>query len=94
MKNIIWLNENYEKTENLKFLDFALVNDDVIKFFNDVIIFETCDKVIFITYSLKIKRIKFHGFSMNRTGFIVIFPPRAKRPPPPTFEKFKKARLG
>ena len=32
--------------KNLKFLDFALVADDII-------IFETCDQVIFITYSLK-----------------------------------------
>ena len=39
--------------KNLKFLDFALVADDVIKVFDDIIIFETCDQVIFITYSLK-----------------------------------------
>ena len=31
MKNVIWLNESYEKTENLKFLDFALVTGNVIK---------------------------------------------------------------
>ena len=82
--------------ENLKFLDFALVTDQVIKVFGQVIIFETCDQVIFITYSLKIKRIKFHGFSMKRTGFIVFFMPRVKKPPlvPAVFEKFKKARLG
>ena len=90
---MIW--KNYGKTKNLKFLDFALVTDDVIKVFDVVIIFETCDQVIFITYSLKIKRIKFHGFSMKRTGFIVIFLPRAKKPsPPPPFQKLKKARLG
>ena len=58
--------EKLSKNENLKILDFALVND---------IIFETCDQVTFITYSLKIKRIKFHGFLMKRTGFIVIFLP-------------------
>ena len=68
MKNVIWL--NIEKTENLKFLDFTLVNDDVIKVFDDLIILETCDQVIFITCSLNIKRIKFHGFSMKRTGHL------------------------
>lgn len=50
------------KTKNLKFLDFALVTDDVIKFFGDVIIFEICDQFVFITYNLKNKRIKFHSF--------------------------------
>ena len=59
-KNIIWLNENYEKTENLKFLDFALVTDGVIKVFHEVIICKTCDQVIFISYGLKICR-KFTG---------------------------------
>ena len=56
------------------------MTDDVIKVFDDVIIFETYDQVIFITYSLKIKCIKFHGFSMKRTGFIVIFLLWAKKP--------------
>lgn len=50
------------KTKNLKFLDFALVTDNVIKFFGDVIIFEICDQFVFITYNLKNKRIKFHSF--------------------------------
>ena len=59
---------------------------------DNVIIFETCDQIIFITYILKIKCIKFHGFSMKRTGFIVIFLLRAKKPHP-VFEKFKKSRL-
>ena len=66
------------KPENLTFLDFALVTDYVIKIFDDVIIFETCDQVILIIYSLKIKPTKFHGFLMKRTGFIVIFLPWAK----------------
>ena len=35
----------------MKFLDFALVTDDVIKVFDDLIIFETFVQVIFITYS-------------------------------------------
>ena len=72
-----------KKNEKLTFLDFALVTDDVIKVFDNAIIFEICDQVIFITYSLKIKRIKLHGFLMKRTGFIVIFLPRTKEPPHP-----------
>ena len=69
-----------KKSENLKFLDFAMVTDDVIKVFDEVNSFETCDQVIFISYSLKIKRIKFHGLSMKKTGFIVMFLPRANNP--------------
>ena len=67
-----------KKNKNLTLLEFALVTDEVIKVFDDVFIFETSVQVIFITYSLKIKRIKFHGFSMKKTGFIVIFLPWAK----------------
>ena len=51
-----------KKYIKLKLLDSALVTDNVIKVFDDVILFETFNKVIFITYNLKIKRIKFHGF--------------------------------
>ena len=72
-----------EKSENLKFLDFALVTDEVIKVFNDFITFGTCDEVILITFSLKVKHVKFHWFSMERTGFTVIFLLRAKKSPPP-----------
>ena len=78
--------KNYEKIKKLKFLDFALVTDDVIIY---VKIFETCDQFIFITYSLKIKHIKFHGFSMKRTGFMVIFLPRTKKLPPPHLRSSK-----
>ena len=90
MKNIIWLNKNCEKIKDLKFLDFALVTDGFIKVFDDTITFETCDQVIFITYSLKINRIKFHGFSMKRTGFIVIFLAGAKTPPTPCAFHFQE----
>ena len=79
--------ENLWKNENFKFLDFALVTDDAIK------VFKTCYQVTFITYHLKIKRIKFHRFSIKRTGFGVIFLPRAKKSPP-GFWKVKKDRLG
>ena len=73
--------KNYGKSKNLNIFYFALVTDDIIKFFDDVIIFETCDQVIFIACSLKIKHIKFHGFSMKRTGFIVIFLPSDQKAP-------------
>ena len=73
--------KNYGKSKNLNIFDFALVTDDIIKFFDDVIIFETCDQVIFIACSLKIKHIKFHGFPVKRTGFIVVFLPSDQKAP-------------
>ena len=54
------------------------MTDETIKMFDGVIIFETCDQVTFIIYSLKIKGIKFHGFLIKRTDFIEIFLLRAK----------------
>ena len=80
---------NLWKNENFKFLDFALVTDGAIRLFDDIIAFKTCYQVTFITYRLKIKRIKFHEFSIKRTGFGVIFC-RGPKSPPPAFEKLKK----
>ena len=74
----------YEKTKNFKFLYFALVTVGVMSVFHDVVVFEICDQVILVIYSLKIKRIKFHGFSMKVTGYVVIFLPRVKKPSPLT----------
>ena len=54
------------------------------KFFDDSIIFKVCDQVILIPYILKMKHIKFHGLSMKRTGFIVIFLLWEKKLPPPS----------
>ena len=81
--------ENLWKNENFKFLDFAFVTDDAIKVVDDIIAFKTCYQVTFITYRLKIKRIKFHGFSIKRRRFGVIFC-RGPKSPPPAFEKLKK----
>ena len=71
-----------KKYIKLKLLDSALVTDNVVKVFDDVILFETFNKVIFITYNLKIKRIKFHGFLMKRTGFKLIFSAAGKKASP------------
>ena len=64
------------------------------KAIDGVIIFETCDQVIFIISRLKIDGIKFHEFSIKRTNFMVICLLQAKNTTLPGFEKFKKAHLG
>ena len=66
--------------------------DDVINIFDDVINNFEIFFNFHILNRLKIIWTKFQRFMMNRTGFIVLFLPRAKKPPS-AFQKSKKARL-
>ena len=60
------------------------MTDEVIEIFDSVIIFEICDQAIFIIYSLKVKGIKFHGFSIKRAGFKSNFSAAGQNSLPPS----------
>ena len=60
------------------------MTDEVIESFDSVIIFEICDQAIFIICSLKVEGIKFHGFSIKRTGFKSNFSAAGQNSLPPS----------
>ena len=64
--------------------------DDVINIFDDVINNFEIFFNFHILNRLKIIWTKFQRFMMSRTGFIVLFLPRAKKPHPPPFRNQKK----